>query len=110
MSGKIQLDISPSPSRSRQKMIFVQTEIKGNRIIIEFSDTGPGIHQNDLQYIFDPFYTRKRTMGMGIGLSICCGIIEDHNGTITAENLPDAGARFVIILPVESPQECLNES
>lgn len=110
MSGKIQLDDSQEPPHPQHKKISVRTEIKAGQIIIKFSDTGPGIHENDLQYIFDPFYTRKRTMGMGIGLSICCGIIEDHHGTITAENLPDAGARFVITLPVHSPQECLTES
>ncbi|KKK94085.1 hypothetical protein LCGC14_2686380, partial [marine sediment metagenome] len=65
----------------------------------QVSDTGPGIAEKDLEHIFDPFYTRKKTMGMGVGLSICNGIIEDHNGTIKAGNAKDGGAVFTVILP-----------
>ena len=39
-------------------------------------------------------------MGMGVGLSICYGIIEDHQGTITAQNAPEGGAVFTIGLPL----------
>jgi len=69
-------------------------------IIIEVADTGPGISEEDMEHIFDPFYTRKKEMGMGIGLSLCHGIIEDHKGTITAENSPEGGAVFTITLPI----------
>ena len=54
-----------------------------------------------MNHIFDPFFTRKKTMGMGVGLSICYGIIEDHKGTIVAENLADNGAKFTISLPLK---------
>ena len=59
-----------------------------------------GISEKDLDHIFDPFFTRKKTMGVGVGLSICHGIIEDHRGIIVAENLPDDGAVFTIRLPL----------
>ena len=42
----------------------------------------------------------KKAMGMGVGLSICHGIVEDHKGMIMAENVPDGGAQFTISLPV----------
>jgi signal transduction histidine kinase len=71
---------------------------KGN-VIIKITDTGPGIPEEVLQYIFDPFFTRKKKMGMGVGLSICHGIIEDHNGIITAENSPHGGVVMTIRLP-----------
>ncbi len=81
--------------------IAIDTSCRNEKIIITVKDSGPGISSKDLNYIFDPFYTRKKKMGMGVGLSICHGIIEDHRGTITAQNAPDGGAVFTIELPLE---------
>ena len=80
--------------------IVIDTSIQDEKIIITLSDSGPGISNSDLEYIFDPFFTRKKIMGLGVGLSICYGIIEDHQGTITAENSPDGGVVFTINLPL----------
>ncbi len=80
--------------------IVIDTSIQDEKIIITLSDSGPGISNSDLEYIFDPFFTRKKKMGLGVGLSICYGIIEDHQGTITAENSPDGGVVFTISLPL----------
>ena len=83
------------------RAITINTNRKKSNIIIRVADTGPGISKEDLEHIFSPFYTRKKKMGMGIGLSICHGIIEDHNGTITAINAPERGAVLRITLPIE---------
>jgi len=80
--------------------IVIDTSIQDEKIIITLSDSGPGISNSDLEYIFDPFFTRKKIMGLGVGLSICYGIIEDHQGTITAENSPHGGVVFTINLPL----------
>ena len=80
--------------------IAIDTYNRKNEIVIQIKDNGPGIAQNDLDHIFDPFFTSKKTMGMGVGLSICHGIIEDHRGVITAENGSDGGAIFTIRLPI----------
>jgi signal transduction histidine kinase len=68
---------------------------------LQIADNGPGISSEDLERIFDPFYTRKKTMGMGVGLSICHGIVEEHHGSIGVENGPDGGAIFTVNLPLE---------
>ena len=68
---------------------------------VEVADDGPGLRQEDMGNLFDPFFTRKKTMGMGVGLSICYGIIEDHNGVIFASNSPGGGAVFTIRLPLK---------
>jgi PAS domain S-box-containing protein len=81
--------------------IFIDTFNQNNDLIIKVKDSGPGIAKKDLEYIFDPFFTRKKTMGMGVGLSICHGIIEDHKGYIVAENDKDGGAVFTITLPLK---------
>jgi len=65
-------------------------------------DTGPGIRPDDIDRIFEGFFTTKEA-GMGIGLAICQSIIAEHGGSITASNHPDGGAQFRFVIPVESP-------
>jgi len=84
------------------KEIFIKTGFSKGNIIINISDNGPGIAEKDLDHIFDPFFTRKKKMGMGLGLSICYRIVEEYNGSIQAANLPDGkGVVFTIKLPVD---------
>ncbi len=69
---------------------------------VEVSDRGPGIPAEDLEHIFDRFYLVQRSQGsggIGLGLSICRGIVEAHRGTIRAQNRPGGGTSFVIALP-----------
>jgi PAS domain S-box-containing protein len=73
----------------------------GDMVCLQIADNGPGVSSEDLERIFDPFYTRKKTMGMGVGLAICHGIIEEHQGSIAVDNGPDGGAIFTITLPLE---------
>ncbi|KPA17026.1 PAS/PAC sensor signal transduction histidine kinase [Candidatus Magnetomorum sp. HK-1] len=82
-----------------KKILNIKTEYENGSVILKISDTGAGISEQDLDHIFDPFYTQKKKMGLGVGLSVCHGIIEDHDGTITAKNLPEKGAVFTVNLP-----------
>ena len=52
-----------------------------------------------MKFIFEPFYTSKET-GMGLGLSICYDITQNHDGYINVENNPDMGATFTVWLPL----------
>lgn len=80
--------------------LFVSAAADENAVRIDIEDTGPGFDENTLDSIWDAFYTTKpKEIGTGLGLSITRGIIEDHHGTITAENREQGGARFVITLP-----------
>jgi signal transduction histidine kinase len=63
------------------------------------SDRGPGIPEDKLKTVFEPFYTSK-TEGMGMGLSIARTIIEAHHGQISAKNRDHGGASFRIRLPL----------
>jgi signal transduction histidine kinase len=83
--------------------ISIDTHNREENIIITVKDNGPGISESDLDKIFEPFFTRKKTMGVGIGLSICHGIIEDHKGVMYANNVPQGGAVFTIRLPLAEP-------
>ena len=84
--------------------INIITMVSEGNIVITVADTGPGIAEKDLHHVFDAFYTRKKKMGMGVGLAICHGFVEDHGGTIAAENSPEGGAVFTIKLPISSSQ------
>ncbi len=83
--------------------IKVRTFNREDSLVIELRDNGPGIVAGELNRVFDPFFTSKKPMGMGVGLTVCHGIIEDHQGRLTASNAPDGGAVFTITLPL-NPQ------
>jgi len=85
-----------------ERVLRVITELTDKNVIrLSFSDTGTGIPPEILSRIFDPFFTTKEPgKGTGLGLSISYGIIQDHNGTIWAENNESGGATFFIELPV----------
>ncbi|MCT7948244.1 HAMP domain-containing histidine kinase [Ancylothrix sp. C2] len=69
-----------------------------NEVLVEISDGGPGLSPQDLKELFVPFYTR-RPGGTGLGLSIAKKIIQDHKGSIWAENINEGGAQFSFTLP-----------
>lgn len=75
-------------------------------IEITISDRGSGIAEEDLPYLFDKFFRGRQSterQGAGLGLAVCKGIIELHGGSIRAENRNSGGAKFIIIMPFESP-------
>lgn len=73
--------------------------------VIEIKDTGIGIAEEIMDYIFDPFYTTKEEgQGTGLGLSIAYGIIQKHNGMIEVESVVGSGTSFFIHLPKAKDQ------
>jgi len=72
---------------------------EGRRIEIEVRDTGPGIPEEALARVFDPFFSTKPPgEGTGLGLAICAQILQVYGGDITAGNAPDRGAVFQVHL------------
>jgi PAS domain S-box-containing protein len=77
-------------------------------VVTEFLDAGPGII--DPKHVFDPFYTTKVVgKGTGLGLSICYGIVKEHGGEISAENIPAGGARVRVRLPIAVGEKPVSE-
>ncbi|MBL0226874.1 MAG: HAMP domain-containing protein [Geobacteraceae bacterium] len=79
--------------------IRIDTLACGETAVITISDNGPGIREDDLPLIFEPFFTRKGA-GTGLGLSITQRIIEEHHGRIQVESPAATGTTFTIELPM----------
>jgi signal transduction histidine kinase len=85
-----------------QGKITITTNLTGNYVQIEIEDSGIGIPAANLDKIFDPFFTTKNVgKGVGLGLSITYGIINEHNGKIEVKSEENQGTVFTILLPCE---------
>jgi two-component system sensor histidine kinase HupT/HoxJ len=83
-----------------EPLLTITAEVDGEMICILFRDNGPGIPEQAMGKLFDPFYTTKPVgKGTGLGLSISYGIIERHGGRLSAGNAAEVGAEFKLCLP-----------
>ena len=76
----------------------VRTAQQNGAVEIRVSDTGPGIRAEELEHVFEPFYTTKDA-GSGLGLSLSRQIVEKHHGTLTCESMVGVGTTFTVRLP-----------
>ncbi len=90
MKGGGRLEISAEPARER--------------VVVRFTDSGPGIPPELLEHVFTPFVTTGRQVGMGLGLSISWGLLQENGGSIRAFNQPGGGASFELELPIAEPR------
>ena len=79
--------------------LFLYSELRGSRVRVGVRDNGPGMSEEVLGRIFQPFFSSK-AQGMGLGLTISHTIIENMDGVLSASNLPTGGAEFYFELPV----------
>ncbi|HYW79953.1 MAG TPA: ATP-binding protein, partial [Thermoguttaceae bacterium] len=92
------------------------TDGQPDEVRIVVRDTGVGIPAEDVDKIFDPFFTSKEVgQGTGLGLAVSYGIIERHGGMIVVESTAGEGTVFIITLPVggskaEDESEAIHES
>lgn len=78
--------------------LTIDTGIEGAQAMIRIEDTGPGIEKENMDRIFEPFYTTKER-GTGLGLAIVSRIVESHAGRVTIESEPGRGTRCTIRIP-----------
>jgi two-component system sensor histidine kinase KdpD len=88
------------------RTIELSASVEGREVIVEVADRGPGLPPGEEGRIFDKFYRAKpaREGGVGLGLTICRGIVEAHGGRIWAENRGGGGARFRFAIPLPDRQ------
>ncbi|MGB9317322.1 MAG: ATP-binding protein, partial [Pseudolabrys sp.] len=88
-----------SMSSSQTRVLRIKTAVsQTHKVHVSIEDTGVGIKQSDLARLFQPMFTTK-TRGMGMGLSICQSIIENHDGRIWASPGVNGGTIFQFELP-----------
>jgi two-component system NtrC family sensor kinase len=81
--------------------LTVRTSKEDNKVLIKIEDTGIGIPEELRDKIFEAFFTTKQKVkGVGLGLSVCYGIIKDHGGEIKVESDEGKGTTFTISLPI----------
>ncbi|HTP77305.1 MAG TPA: PAS domain S-box protein [Rhizomicrobium sp.] len=83
----------------RRELTVTISRVTPELVQVSVADTGPGISEDMAEKLFQPFVTTKAT-GMGMGLSICRGIVEAHGGRLWLENNPGGGAVFRFNVPV----------
>jgi len=79
--------------------IVLAARQRDSSVAIAVRDQGPGISSEDLDKIFNPFYTTKDT-GTGLGLSVVYQIVSRHGGVVTAERNPEGGMTFSLTIPL----------
>lgn len=87
---------------SWQQWEVVDREGERKYIEVAVSDTGAGIAQEEINNIFEPFYSTKGQKGTGLGLSVIWGIVDNHGGTISVQSKVGQGTTFTVRLPAET--------
>lgn len=80
--------------------LSIRTARVGEEAAVSITDTGAGILPENLERIFDPFFSTKSS-GTGLGLSVSLGIVQRHGGRIEVESTPGQGSTFTVWLPLE---------
>jgi len=80
---------------------------RGDAVTVSVRDNGPGLSPHTMTNLFVPFHTTK-SGGTGLGLPISQRIVENHRGIIEVGNAPDGGARFIVVLPVDTEHAAIS--
>jgi signal transduction histidine kinase len=99
------IDVMPERGRLTVKS-YMEKMFEVDYVVIEVTDTGPGITENDPDMVFEPFYTTKEIgAGTGLGLALCKKIIDEHNGLIFVDSEKGEGTSFKMFFPYQSREE-----
>ena len=84
-----------------RRELLISTQAEADCVLVAVRDSGPGLSEGDIERAFEAFYTTKSS-GLGMGLSICRSIVEDHGGRLWATANVPKGAAFQFTVPVNS--------
>ncbi len=89
--------------------IKVSTRKRRGSVDVEITDTGEGVLKEDINKLFDPYFT-TRSEGRGIGLSVCYGIIKAHDGDLRYKSIPGKGTVATMVLPLVKQQAVMTSA
>lgn len=85
--------------------LTITTEHRDNSVQVSFTDSGPGIPEEHVTRLFDPFFsTKTKGKGVGLGLSVAYGIVQQHCGSIFVDSREGQGTTIVLRLPLKQPK------
>lgn len=84
-----------------RRELLISTQAEADCVLVAVRDSGPGLSEGDIERAFEAFYTTKSS-GLGMGLSICRSIVEDHGGRLWATANVPKGAAFQFTVPINS--------
>ena len=91
------------PDGKGELSITTRYSSKNGKITVCFKDTGVGIPDENLSKLFEPFFTtKKKGKGVGLGLSVAYGIIQEHDGSINVQSEKENGTTFIIEIPLKT--------
>ncbi|MDP3816635.1 ATP-binding protein [Pseudomonas sp.] len=93
------LNASEAMAELSQRHLHISLQRAGQKLLLEISDSGPGLDAESSKRLFEPFYTTKPA-GLGLGLSICASIVEQSAGQLSARNGPAGGCILSLTLPL----------
>lgn len=83
----------------------LRSHLAGGKLRLTIRDNGPGLSEEAFARLFEPFFTTKPAgQGLGLGLTLSAGILDEFGGSLDASNHPDGGACFTLVLPLARPQ------
>jgi putative PEP-CTERM system histidine kinase len=97
----LNLVLNARQAMSDKGTLDISTAYSGNDVVVEVTDTGPGMSSDQLAHLFEPFRSSKKT-GLGVGLYQCKQIVEERQGRIRVESRLGKGTKIIVSFPVET--------
>jgi CheY-like chemotaxis protein len=102
------ITVGLSRRKLNEDLVGYESIPPGDYFVLSVADTGEGIDANDMEHVFEPFYTKKKMgcSGTGLGLAVVWGTVRDHKGYIDLASSKTKGTRFDLYFP-DTGRECI---
>ena len=103
LAAPARADVRIGPERVEITSATATATVTRKPFRMQVADTGPGIAEEYLPHIFEPFFSTKGEKGTGLGLWVSLGIAQSHGGRLQVRNRPGGGTVFSMTLPIGGP-------
>jgi two-component system NtrC family sensor kinase len=85
--------------------VVLSHPLRSEHVVIEVRDNGEGMTEDVRKHIFTPFFSTKKQLGTGMGLTVTARMVSVHGGSIKVESSPGCGSAFQVLLPIDGPKD-----